>query len=106
MPEEVRQIFMIKRVKILARKVGIAQISETPEEIVLKFPKLSGADERTVQGLLEFIQSNPGVARIDPHHPDSIWLKKAKGIGDNPVKKIHYFLNTLLEYISSKNESA
>ncbi|HOL58029.1 MAG TPA: transcription-repair coupling factor [Spirochaetota bacterium] len=87
MPEEVKNLLYISRIKILCKKIGITEIIDKKEKIEIKFQELN---EINIEKLLTLVAESKGDIYLLGSKPNSIFIKK---------KRYDLSLNEKLEYI-------
>lgn len=96
-PEEVQQVFTVKKIKILGSELGIKKIIEKKDSFVLKFADLSEENPEFVKKLLQFITVKPDEVFFSPKKADEILIIK-----NNEKKNIFFlfdFLKKLIKYV-------
>ncbi len=72
MPDEVQSILALAEIRILCRKLSIANLSERGGTVQVEFSKVS---KISVERLLRLIRESGGRVKLDPHRPNVLLVK-------------------------------
>ena len=74
-PEEVSSLLALAEIRIISRKLSIKSIKEKQGEVAIEFQQTSNI---SIDNILKLIKDNPGTIKLNPQHPNVIFIKLGK----------------------------
>jgi transcription-repair coupling factor (superfamily II helicase) len=97
MPPELRNIFKVKRMKILGSGLGIVRISAAPDAWSLRFSRVHRVEDRYVPSIMAFLGQTGGRAAVNMKDTSEILLRRDPA--EDPVESIYDFLKNLSAHV-------